>query len=111
MHKSMRFQRALALAVASTCLAATGMVDARVTKITIQSTTAVNNTGPVGAYEPLRGEATGEIDPLDRRNAGIPAIRLAPRNANGKVEYTTQFTLLKPVDMAKAGGIMLEVIP
>ena len=87
------------------------MLDARVTKITIQTTTPVANTGPVGPYEQLRGQAEGEIDPLDRRNAVITDIALAPRNANGKVTYTTQFSLLKPVDMTKGGGILMEVIP
>src|SRR6202030_712733 len=50
-------------------------------------------------------------DPLDRRNAIITDIQFAPKNANGKVEYTTQFTLLKPVDMSKSQGIMVESIP
>ena len=111
MNKLWRSQRILSLAVAGICLAATGMLDARVTKITIQSTTPVTNTGPVGPYEQLRGQAEGEIDPLDRRNAVITDILLAPRNANGKVTYTTQFSLLKPVDMSKSGGILMEVIP
>jgi hypothetical protein len=111
MYTSVRFQRAFSLAVASICLATAGMLDARVTSITIQSTTSVNNTGPVGPYEMLRGQAVGEIDPLDRRNAIITDIQFAPRNANGKVEYTTQFALLKPVDMSKSQGIMVESIP
>lgn len=106
-----RSRRALSLVVASLCLATTGMLDARVTKITIQSATPVANTGAVGPYEQLRGQAEGEIDPLDRRNAVITDIEFAPRNANGKVTYTTQFTLLKPVDVTRTGGIMVEVIP
>ncbi|MET0918184.1 MAG: alpha/beta hydrolase domain-containing protein [Burkholderiales bacterium] len=111
MHTLGRSRRVLSLVVASLCLATTGMLDARVTRITIQTTTPVANTGPVGPYEQLRGQAEGEIDPLDRRNAVITDIALAPRNANGKVTYTTQFTVLKPVDVTKVGGIMVEVIP
>jgi len=64
---------------------------ARVTKITIESSTPVQNGevfGTVGAYELLRGTALGEIDPADRRNSGITDIQLAPKNANGKVTYT-----------------------
>src|ERR1700761_3777935 len=111
MYMPKRFQRVFSLVVAGVCLATTGVVGARVTSITIQSTTPVANTGPVGPYEQLRGQATGEIDPLDRRNAVITDIQFAPKNARGKVEYTTQFTLLKPVDVSKSGGIMVEVIP
>jgi hypothetical protein len=36
----------------------------------------------------------------------ITDINLAPRNANGKVEYTTTFTLYKPVDMSNASGVL-----
>ncbi|PWU12767.1 MAG: hypothetical protein C5B51_00100 [Terriglobia bacterium] len=63
--------------------------------------------GATGAYEMIKGTATGEIDPADRRNALITDIQFAPRNANGKVAYTTTFTLLKPVDLAKANGILV----
>ena len=59
--------------------------DARVTKITIDSKTALDNGavyGPAGAYEVLRGTAYGEIDPTDRHNVGITDITLAPKNAN-----------------------------
>ena len=111
LHRTLPLRHALAIAVTSIGLAGTSAVDARVTRITFQTTTAVANAGPVGPYEQLRGEAEGELDPLDRRNALITDIQFAPRNANGKVTYTTQFTLLKPVDMSKAGGILMEVIP
>jgi len=84
------------------------MLDARVTRITIQSTTPVANTGPVGPYEQLRGQAEGEIDPLDRRNAVITDILLAPRNANGKVTYTTQFSLL--AKLAKLGPMTVNAL-
>jgi len=110
-YRKLPFQHALAVAATMIGLVATSAVDARVTKITFQTTTPVANTGPVGPYEQLRGEAEGELDPLDRRNAVITDIQFAPRNANGKVTYTTQFTLLKPVDMSKAGGILMELIP
>jgi hypothetical protein len=95
------------------CIAAAG-ADARVTKITIESTTPVANGelfGTVGAYELLRGTAYGELDINDRRNNGITDIPLAPRNAAGKVEYKAQFAIHKPVDMSKASGIMVYNVP
>ena len=54
--------------------------------------------GEVGPYEKLRGKAYGELDPVDPRNAVIADIQLAPRNANGKVEYSMDIFILKPID-------------
>jgi hypothetical protein len=87
-----------------------GAAESRVTKIVISQTISPafngQSFGTVGQYEMLRGTASGELDPADRRNAVITDINLAPRNANGKVEYTATFTLLKPIDMSKASGVM-----
>jgi len=62
--------------------------------------------GAAGLYETIAGHAFGELDPADPRNAIIQDIALAPRNANGKVEYVASFYLVKPVDMAKASGLL-----
>jgi len=63
--------------------------------------------GHVGAYEQLRGTVSGELDPGDPRNAVITDIDLAPRNANGNVEYTATFTVVKPIDMRRASGVLV----
>ncbi len=39
-------------------------------------------------------------------NAAITDLQFAPRNAQGQVEYVTTFSLSKPVDMAKASGVL-----
>lgn len=57
--------------------------------------------GSVGPYEKLRGKAYGELDPNDPRNAVITDLKLAPRNARGKVEYSMDIFILKPVDVRK----------
>ncbi len=107
-------QRITYVAVAGAlCIAASG-AQSRVVKITIESTTPVSNGalfGNVGAYELVRGTAYGELDPSDRRNAGIVDINAAPKNASGKVEYKAQFSIHKPVDMSKASGIMVYDVP
>lgn len=82
----------------------------KVIHITIASRTPAlkgQSFGPAGPYELVRGTATGELDPSDRRNAPITDIRLAPRNSNGKVSYTTTFTILKPADPAKSNGTLI----
>jgi hypothetical protein len=57
--------------------------------------------GNVGQYEKLVGRAFGEVDPNDPRNQVITDLQLAPRNANGLVDYSTDVFLLRPVDQSK----------
>ncbi len=54
--------------------------------------------GEVGRYEKLAGRAFGEVDPNDQRNRVIADIALAPRNSKGKVEYSTDVYILRPVE-------------
>jgi len=105
-----RNRTALAAAAAGALLIVAAASEARVTRITISSTTSAFNGqtfGDVGTYEQIRGTAKGELDPLDPRNAVITDIHQAPRNANGNVEYTATFTMLKPVDMSRASGVLV----
>jgi hypothetical protein len=53
----------------------------------------------VGRYEKLAGKAYGEVDPFDPKNAGIVDLQLAPRNPSGKVEYSFDFYILKPIHL------------
>jgi hypothetical protein len=100
--------RTLFALLASVALAPT-LAEARITRIAIdpaplsQSPTFEGTTfGSVGAYEKLRGKAYGELDPRDPHNAVITDIELAPRNpATGKVEYSMDIYILKPLDLSK----------
>src|SRR5437762_8539191 len=65
----------------------------------------------VGQYEKIVGKAFGELDPNDPKNAIIVDLRLAPRNANGKVEYSFDFYILKPIDLTKGNHKMLYEPP
>src|SRR5262245_419340 len=79
--------------------------DAHTTKIQIttrESPTFGGYSWPgVGQYEKIVGKAFGELDPNDPRNSVIVDIKLAPRNARGKVEYSHDFYILKPIDLGK----------
>src|SRR5262252_4891207 len=106
-----RIYRHLSLLVTTICASVIFVAapDARVVKITItakESPTYQGQTFGGVQYERIIGTASGEIDPNDRHNAIIQDIQLAPRNANGKVEYTASFTLVKPIDMTKGNGIL-----
>lgn len=82
-----------------------GPAQGRITRIEITSTESPTfegrTFGAVGAYEKLRGIAHGEVDPADPRNALIIDIELAPRNANGMVEYSMDVYILKPIDLSQ----------
>jgi Alpha/beta hydrolase domain len=67
--------------------------------------------GPIGTYECLSGTIHGELDPLHRLNSGIVNLDKAPRNAAGRVEYRSEFTLMTPTDLAKGNGWLLYDVP
>src|SRR5881396_3645185 len=90
-------------------------VHARVTRIVIDVKTSPAfggaSFGAAGQYETIAGRAFGELDPNDPRNAIIQDIELAPKNVKGKVEYMATFFIVKPIDMAKASGLMWHDVP
>jgi hypothetical protein len=66
--------------------------------------------GASGAYVRISGVAAGELDPVDAANRGIALIDLAPRNARGNVEYSSEFVMLRPADPVRGNGrILYEV--
>jgi len=97
----------IAAGIALLMLAAT--VNAEVTSITYTTSSPFGATtfGSAGAYEQLDGTVTGEIDPDDEHNEIIQDIKLAPRNARGKVEYAVTFSILKPVDLSKSNHTLI----
>lgn len=100
--------RPLAVLAAALCLTAP-VLNARITRISITSRAGVFNGqtfGAAGQFEKIKGIASGEIDPKDRRNTLITDIQHAPLNARGRVEYRTNFTIVKPVDMKKSAGVL-----
>jgi hypothetical protein len=101
--------------VAACAMCAAVPAQARVTKIQItakESPTFGGYSWPgVGQYQKIVGKAFGELDPNDPRNAVIVDLQLAPRNAKGKVEYSFDFYILKPIDLSKGNHKMLYEPP
>ncbi|MEK7407118.1 MAG: alpha/beta hydrolase domain-containing protein [Acidobacteriota bacterium] len=60
-----------------------------------------------GAYERLAGRVYFAVDPALAANRIITDIDLAPRNAEGKVEFSADFYILKPRDSGKGNGTVL----
>lgn len=78
-----------------------------ITRIVVQrrETFAAGHAFPItGPYEKLVGKIHGEVDPKHRLNKIIVNLNKAPRNRRRKVEYRSDFCILKPLDMARGNG-------
>src|SRR5439155_2143397 len=85
--------------------------DARITQLQITSRVPFAggmSFGTTGSYEKLRGRIFGEVDPNDPLNAVIVDLDKAPRNARGMVEYSSDFYLMRPVDLSKGNGALFH---
>ncbi len=60
-----------------------------------------------GPYEKLAGRIYFEVDPSNDANKIITDIDKAPRNARGRVEFSADFFLMKPKDIARGNGTLL----
>jgi hypothetical protein len=69
---------------------------------------AWGNTGP---YEKLTGKVYFAVDPNNSRNKIIVDIDKAPRNAEGKVEFSADLFILRPKDPSKSNGVCLFDVP
>src|ERR1700674_838422 len=108
-----RFRRSavwVGVAVAAALLAGAPPARGHVKKIVVDKKVSPafegRSFGDAGQYETLAGRAFGELDPNDPHNAVITDIRLARKNANGKVDYVFSFYLVKPIDMSKSSHLM-----
>ena len=63
--------------------------------------------GPVGAYERIHGRVRFAIDPRQPANQHIVDLTLAPADGRGLVEYSTEFFIIKPVDMSRGNRRLL----
>jgi hypothetical protein len=99
------------MAIAVVCSVA--VTQAKVTRFEIVKVESPASGGRAGAgaaaapYERITGKAYGELDPNDPKNALVTDIKLAPRNARGKVEYVATFSLMKPIDMTQSSGVLM----
>lgn len=91
-------------------LALTSPAWADVTRVAITSRTVVANGqwfGTAGPYEKIAGTVFFELDPADPHNRAIADLDLAPRNARGLVEFSSDLFILAPQDQARASGSVL----
>jgi Alpha/beta hydrolase domain len=91
-------------------LATTTPVSAEVVRIEVQSRSdlaAAMTFGAAGAYEKLSGKIYFAVDPTVPANRIVADLDKAPRNAAGKVEFSSDFFLIKPKQIERGNGAVL----
>ncbi len=63
--------------------------------------------GATGPYEKLSGRIYFEVDPSLAPNKIITDIDKAPKNARGRVEFSSDFFLIKPKQIERGNGTVL----
>lgn len=63
--------------------------------------------GSAGAFEKLSGKIYFAVDPNNSANRIIADIDKAPKNAGGKVEFSSDFYMIKPKDLSLGNGTIL----
>src|SRR4051812_5105768 len=74
---------------------------AEITRIEVKARAAVGTSG----YEKIVGTVHFAVDPKDLRNAVITDIDKAPVNAAGKVEFSADLYIMRPLDAARSNGV------
>jgi hypothetical protein len=85
-------------------------VSAEVVRIEVQSRGDLVGGQPFGAagpYEKLSGKVFFAVDPALPANRIVADLDKAPRNSAGKVEFSSDFYLIKPKNIARGNGAVL----
>jgi hypothetical protein len=83
---------------------------AEVVNVTIASRTSVaggQSFGSTGAYERLVGRIEFALDPNDPHNRVIVDLEHARRGADGRVRFSSDLHVLRPLDPSKGNGVLL----
>jgi hypothetical protein len=89
------------------CLATFSLANAAVVRVEITDRAEVKGKG----YEQITGRLHFEVDPAHPRNRIIADVGLAPRNPAGRVAFSADLRVLKPVDAARSNGAAWVEIP
>ena len=80
-----------------------GLAHAAVTRVEVADRTDL----PIANYEQITGKVYFAVDPKLPANRIIADIDLAPKNAKGLVEFSSDLIVLRPKDAAKSNGTAL----
>jgi hypothetical protein len=86
------------------------MIWAEVTRVEITSRQDILSGkafGAVGAYEKLSGKVYYAVSPDNAHNRIIADLDKAPRNGQGKVEFSADLFILRPKDPSRGNSVVL----
>ena len=66
--------------------------------------------GDAGAYERIRGTLHFRVDPRHPDHQVITDIELAPTDEQGRVSFSSDFLLLKPLQPRPGGSLLFDVV-
>jgi hypothetical protein len=99
----------LAFVLAFTALLVPALAFSEVTGVEIRSRADAlggRAFGDAGPYEILTGTIHFAVDPANPHNRVIVDLDKAPRNASGKVEFSSDLVVVKPKDPARGNGVL-----
>ena len=108
-HKSfLHLFRSLVLSLAGITFSASLLAEVTRFEITEREPFAGGEVfGDVGAYERIVGKVHFELDPVAHANRHVIDLKLAPRNARGRVELSADLYLLVPKNLSKSNGALV----
>jgi hypothetical protein len=109
-----RFHRLLAFVLSLISVASSSPLYARVVRVEITSRKDILNGqafGSSGSYERLTGRVYFSVAVKNPHNRGIVDLSNAVNLANGEVEFSSDFIVIRAKDPAKRNGSMLLEVP
>src|SRR6476620_780194 len=103
-----RLNRIVPLLVCAVLIGTTA--HAEVTRVDVRSSADAlggRSFGDAGVYQILSGTIHFAVDPASPRNQVIVDLDKAPRNQQGRVEFSSDIVVLKPKDPSKGNGFLL----
>jgi len=97
--------------LAATCLVLIAApADARLTRLVVEQRERVPAARPgAPVYEILRGHYEGTLDPRDPHNRIITDLEFAPRDGQGRVDYSATFAIARP--LSNGSGALFYDVP
>ena len=105
--------RLLAAAVFALLTPGSGLAQVTTMELAVVESPALDGRafGLAGQYERLVGVVHGEVDPHDPRHAAIINLERAPRNESGRVEYSTEIEIYRPIDLSRWNRAIYHTVP